>query len=119
MDPLRRSPAAALLLLLAVAWIQAKPELPPAEVDARQKLAHTWSDFAKWCLDHGQKEAGLEAVKAAVAAGLPEKSAAPVKSGLETAAAKPEDPALAAKKKETNAAAAKLHAKLFELALAA
>lgn len=119
MDPLRRSPAAALLLALAVAWIQAKPGLPPAEVDARAKLARTWSDFAKWCLERGQKEAGLAAVQAAVEAGLPDKTAAPLKSGLEAAAAKPDDPALAAKKRETGAAAAKLHAKLFELALAA
>jgi len=119
MDLLRRSPAAVLLLALAAAWIQAKPNLPPAEVDTRAKLARTWSDFAKWCLERGQKEPGLEALNAAVAAGLPEKTAAPLKSGLEAATAKPDDPALAARKRDTGAAAAKLHAKLFELALAA
>ena len=120
MGRLRRPPAVALLLLLlAVAFGQAKPDLAPAEVDARQKLARTWSDFAKWCLARGQKQAGLDAVAAAVTAGLPEKSATTLRSGLEAAAAKPDDPALAAKRKEAGAAAAKLHAKLFELALAA
>jgi hypothetical protein len=42
-----------------------------------------------------------------------------LKSGLESAAAKPDDPALAAKRKEIGEAAARLHAKLLELALTA
>ena len=108
---------AALALLVALA--QAKPELSPAELKGQQELTRVWTDFAKWCAEHGQKAAGQEALAAAVAAGLPEKSAGSLKKSLDDSVEKPADPALATKKSETGVAAAKVHSKLLTQALAA